>query len=45
MARLYYVSGTYPKIYIARRFVILGYIDGEAPHSKPINKDRIKIVE
>lgn len=34
-----------PENYIARCFVILGYIDGEAPQSKPINKDRIKIVE
>ena len=34
-----------PDNYIARCFVILGYIDGEQPQSKPINKDRIKIVE
>ena len=31
--------------YIARCFVILGYIDGEQPHAKPINENRRKIVE
>lgn len=34
-----------PDNYIARCFVTLGYIDGEQPSSKPINKDRIKIVD
>ncbi len=33
-----------PDNYIARCFVILGYINGEKPSAKPINKDRIKIV-
>lgn len=34
-----------PDNYIARCFVILGYIDGEQPSAKPISKDRIKIVD
>ena len=34
-----------PENYIARCFVILGYIDGEQPSAKPINKDRIKMVD
>ena len=34
-----------PEHYIARCFVTLGYIDGKQPLSKPINKDRIKIVD
>lgn len=34
-----------PDHYIAGCFVILGYIDGEQPSSKPIHKDRIKIVD
>lgn len=34
-----------PENYIARCFIILGYIDGEQPSSKPIHKDRIKIVD
>ena len=34
-----------PENYIARCFVILGYIDGEQPHAKPINTNRSKIIE
>jgi nitroreductase len=34
-----------PDNYIARCFVTLGYIDGEQPSAKPINKDRMKIIE
>ena len=34
-----------PENYIARCFVILGHIDGEQPHAKPINYDRRKIIE
>ncbi|MDE5756172.1 MAG: nitroreductase family protein [Clostridia bacterium] len=34
-----------PDNYIARCFVILGYIDGEQPHAKPIDINRCKIVE
>ena len=34
-----------PENYIARCFVILGYIDGEQPHAKPIDINRFKIVE
>jgi len=34
-----------PDNYIARCFVVLGYIDGKEPTAKPINKDRIKIVD
>ncbi|MDE7454699.1 MAG: nitroreductase family protein [Clostridia bacterium] len=33
-----------PENYIARCFVILGYIDGEYPHAKPINPNRRKII-
>ncbi|MDE7394614.1 MAG: nitroreductase family protein [Clostridiales bacterium] len=33
-----------PETYIARCFVILGYIDGQPPHAKPINQNRRKIV-
>ena len=33
-----------PENYIARCFVILGYIDGEQPHAKPVNSNRSKIV-
>ncbi|MDE6441767.1 MAG: nitroreductase family protein [Clostridia bacterium] len=33
-----------PENYIARCFVILGYIDGEQPHAKPLNTDRYKII-
>lgn len=33
-----------PENYIARCFVILGYIDGEQPHAKPVNPDRRKII-
>ena len=33
-----------PENYIARCFVILGYIDGEQPHSKPVNQNRSKII-
>ena len=33
-----------PENYIARCFVILGYIDGEQPHAKPISPNRSKIV-
>ncbi len=34
-----------PENYSAVCFVILGYIDGKQPHTKPRNPDRIKIVE
>lgn len=34
-----------PDNYSAVCFVILGYIDGEYPHSKPIKPGRIKIIE
>ena len=34
-----------PPNYIARCFVILGYIDGEPPHAKPVDPNRSKIVE
>lgn len=34
-----------PKNYSAVCFVILGYIDGEQPHSKPRKSNRIKIIE
>lgn len=34
-----------PENYIARCFVILGYIDGEQPHAKPISTNRSKIIE
>ena len=34
-----------PENYIARCFVILGYIDGEQPHAKPVNPNRHKIIE
>ena len=34
-----------PETYIARCFVILGYIDGEQPHAKPVNPNRGKVVE
>ena len=34
-----------PENYIARCFVILGYIDGEQPHAKPIQQYRSKIIE
>ena len=34
-----------PENYSAVCFVILGYIDGEQPHTKPRKSDRIKIVE
>ena len=33
-----------PENYIARCFVILGYIDGEQPHAKPVNLNRRKII-
>ena len=33
-----------PENYIARCFVILGYIDGEQPHAKPVNQNRSKII-
>ena len=33
-----------PETYIARCFVILGYIDGEQPHAKPVNQNRSKII-
>lgn len=33
-----------PENYTARCFVILGYIDGEQPHAKPINSNRFKII-
>ena len=33
-----------PETYIARCFVILGYIDGEQPHAKPIQQNRYKII-
>ena len=34
-----------PDGYIARCFVILGYIDGEQPHAKPVAPNRYKIIE
>ena len=34
-----------PQNYGCVCFVVLGYIDGEIPHTKPRRKDRIKIVE
>lgn len=34
-----------PEGYTCQGFVILGYIDGETPHSKPRKPDRIKIIE
>ena len=34
-----------PENYSCVCFVVLGYIDGEIPHTKPRRKDRIKIVE
>ena len=34
-----------PEGYACQGFVILGYIDGEQPHSKPRKPGRIKIVE
>lgn len=34
-----------PEDYICQGFVILGYIDGEPPHSKPRKPGRIKIIE
>ena len=34
-----------PENYSAICFVILGYIDGEQPHTKPRKADRIKIIE
>ncbi len=34
-----------PEGYACQGFVILGYIDGEQPHSKPRKQGRIKIVE
>ena len=34
-----------PDNYICQAFVILGYIDGEQPHSKPRKPGRIQIVE
>lgn len=34
-----------PENYSADCFVILGYINGEQPHTKPRRPDRIKIVE
>ena len=34
-----------PKGYACQGFVILGYIDGEQPQSKPRKPDRVKIVE
>lgn len=33
-----------PENYIARCFVILGHIDGEQPHAKPIQHNRSKII-
>ena len=34
-----------PKNYTCQCFVILGYLDGEEPQSKPRKTDRIKIIE
>ena len=34
-----------PQNYIARCFVILGCLDGEMPHAKPIGENRCKIIE
>ena len=33
-----------PENFIARCFVVLGYIDGEPPHAKPISPNRSKII-
>ena len=34
-----------PEGYTCQCFVILGYIDGEQPHSKPRKPGRIKVIE
>ena len=34
-----------PEGYMCQCFVILGYIDGEQPHSKPRKPGRIKVIE
>jgi nitroreductase len=34
-----------PENYSAVCFVILGYIDGEQPHTKPRREGRVKIIE
>ena len=34
-----------PESYTCQCFVILGYIDGEQPHSKPRKSGRIKVIE
>ncbi|MCM1304759.1 MAG: nitroreductase family protein [Lachnospiraceae bacterium] len=34
-----------PENYSAICFVILGYIDGEQPHTKPRRPDRVKVIE
>ena len=34
-----------PTGYVCQGFVILGYIDGEQPHSKPRKPGRVKIVD
>ena len=46
--RCYHVNGYYQRVpegYVCQGFVILGYIDGEQPKSKPRKPGRIKIVE
>jgi nitroreductase len=34
-----------PENYIARAFVLLGYVDGEYPKMKPRKENRCKIIE
>ena len=34
-----------PENYSAVCFVVLGYIDGEQPHTKPRKADRVKFIE
>ena len=41
----YYQSKTFYQKITDKHFVILGYIDGEQPHTKPRKPNRIKIIE
>lgn len=43
--RAYMKEWGVPEGYTCQCFVILGYIDGEQPHSKPRKPGRVKIVE
>lgn len=43
--RAYMKEWGVPESYTCQCFVILGYIDGEQPHSKPRKPGRVKIVE